>query len=194
MEISFQNTREDMNARIDYLLTQTAEGKKIGKRAFISQQIWGIMVVTWFGAIFWGLSGEFTFFVVISLSFLVICEFFLFLISSFKPIYYYGKKVYLNDLKNFTDNDWKHFLLSKTLNIGEDWLEEGCSVCSHRWRWSVVDKVFLNEFFIIIQIGNCSVISIPKRAFSSENDFQEFGKKLEGYFQSGKKDNWVASE
>jgi hypothetical protein len=189
LEITFQNSKDDLNARFDFLLTETSEGKRIGKRAFTFQQFWTIIVVTWFGAIIWGLTGNFTFSAIITLGLLASAEFFIFLFSSFKPNYHYGKKAFINELKNWTDDDWERFLLPKTIIVGSDWLEESCAFCLHRWKWSVVDQINVNASYIFLFIGNCNVVCIPKSAFSSEESFQEFGKELMVTFQTEKKNH-----
>ena len=178
MEITYQNTRADLDARFDFLLTETSEGKRIGKRAFTFQQFWTIIVGTWFGAVIWGLSGDFSISAIITIFLLALGELVIFLFSSFKPKYYYGKKAYLNELKYWSEKDWERFLLPKKLKISTDCLEESCHICLHRWRWSVVDHVHMNDSFIFLVIGNCHVICLPKNAFSSKESYQKFGEEL----------------
>ncbi len=36
MEITYQNTKKDIDARIDFLLKETEEGKRIGKKGFFA--------------------------------------------------------------------------------------------------------------------------------------------------------------
>lgn len=61
MEITYQNTKKDIDARIDFLLKETEEGKRIGKKGFFAQQLGVFIIVALFCSFFWGLSGEFTF-------------------------------------------------------------------------------------------------------------------------------------
>lgn len=113
-------------------------------------------------------------------------EFFLFLFASFNPRYYYGKKIYINDLKNLSENYWKRFLQTSTLKVDENWLGVSNPDSTYRWRWIVVENIRVTESFIFIYLGMGSLISIPKRAFPSVESFQEFGKKLSTFYENKK--------
>jgi hypothetical protein len=77
-----------------------------------------------------------------------------------------------------TSKDLEFLQLPRTITVDEDWLEIRSSEAFHRWRWNCVDHIAVRSGFIFIHVGNCPVVYIPKRDFSSEQSFQEFGKKL----------------
>jgi hypothetical protein len=77
-----------------------------------------------------------------------------------------------------TSKDLELFQLPRTITIDEDGLEIRSSEGLHRWHWNVVERIAVRLNFIFIHVGNCPVVKIPKRDFSSEQSFHEFEKKL----------------
>jgi hypothetical protein len=178
MEIAFQNKREDLEAFCNYMVTQTEQGKTFSKRAFrnlLSRTVW---VSLFIGSIFWGLSGRWQTGIIMTVFFLIIEIPIMLLMTGFKPIYYLGMQAYRNQNKSITQEDLRFFQLSRMITIDDDWLEVRSSEAVHRWRWNRVEKIGLMPNFVFIHVGNCPVVYIPKRDFSSEDGFIEFGKKL----------------
>ena len=177
MEIVFQNKREDIEAFYAYMATQTKEGKSLGRRAFISRQVWTFLIVALIGSLFQE-SGDGGFSWYLALFLFLAVNLMFFLLTSFKPLVYSAKDVYRQQSRSLTTKDLQVFSLPKTLTADDNWLEIRSSETVHRWHWRVVNHIGLTVSFIFIHVGNCPVVYVPKRAFSSDDSYLEFGKQL----------------
>ena len=178
MEITFQNKRQDFEAFYDYMVTQTQQGKILSAQVYRTRQVWIFLWVILFGSLFWGITGQWKFGVLVCLVLLIITEVMGLLISGFKPRYYEGKQIYKRQEKSITLKELQVFELPRTLSADENWLEIRNSEAIHRWRWRRVDEIGLTPNFIFIHVGSCPVVYVPKRDFSSEQSFIEFGDRL----------------
>ena len=178
MEIIFQNKREDMEAFFDYMLRETPEGKRLGKQAFEYRQGWMLLLIALLCSIYWGITGKGFVAFLLVIGFSVVGDGILFLISKFKPQYYFGRKVYKNQEKTLLPKEIQFFQLKRTLRADETGLEIRSSEAVHRWSWKRVDRIGITPNFVFIHVGNCPVVYVPKRDFVSEQSFAEFGKTL----------------
>jgi hypothetical protein len=175
METVFQNKREDLVHFYHYFVKETEEGRKLSRKVFQNRLIWQILASALLGSLltqnlWWGLGVGILIFLVLGLIDL--------LFTRFDPVYYAGMEVLRNQTIAMTSKDLEFLQLPRTITLDEDWLEIRSSEALHRWRWNLVDRIAVRSDFIFIHVGNCPVIRIPKRDFSSEASYQEFGKKL----------------
>jgi hypothetical protein len=178
MEITYQNKKEDFEAFYDYMVKETQQGKVVNKQAIYSKQIYFVLMAIFFGTILGSFWGSWKASIIIGILLFAAWEAFFFLTAGFKPRYYYGRQVYRQQEKLLTPKDIQVFLLPRKLQTNTDWLEVSCTEALHRWRWRQVDQLGITSDFIFVHIGVCPAIYIPKRDFTSEQSFIEFGKML----------------
>lgn len=184
MEITFQNKREDFHASYDYFVTETEEGRNVGKQIFFYRQRQIILVSVFFGGLVWGILGyaqipilySFPISLAVFTGFLITTESLMLLLTKFKPYYSYGKKYYENNYeKLLTQKELQIFQLTRNLTIDDGWLEVRSSEAIHRWRWRQVDKIGLTPNFVFIHVGNCPVIFVQSEIFRPNKVFLSLG-------------------
>ena len=183
-EITFRNKREDLEAYYEYLLS-TEDGRQIGKKVFIARLWFTILIFALVFTLIWGVRGYLgasirtSIFLALGFIFIfVLAEVFVLAIMGFKPYHFVGQQVLKKNEKSLTARDLQILQLPRTLKIEDDWLEVRNSEAVHRWRWSLVDSIGLTSNFVFLHAGKCCAFYIPKRDFSSEEDFLAFGKRL----------------
>ena len=183
-EITFRNKREDLEAYYEYMLN-TDEGKQIGKRVLMARLWFGVLITALIFTFIWGIRGYLgasirsSVFLTIGYIFvLLMAAALVLLVMGFKPYYYVGKQILQKIEKSLTERDRQIFQLPRTIKTEENWLEVRISEAIHRWRWGLVDAIGLTSEFIYLHVGKCHVFYIPRRDFSSQESFLEFGKKL----------------
>jgi hypothetical protein len=178
MEVTFRNKRADFQAYYDYMVRETEQGKKVSKQIFQNWLIWAFLVSALFGSLAWALSGKGQTGLIVTFVFFLFGITIRLLVSKFKPVYHAGIQVYRRQESSITPNELKVFELPRTIATDDNWLEIRSSEAIHRWRWRQVDHIGLTSDFIFIHVGSCPVVYVPKRDFTSEQGFKEFGTKL----------------
>jgi hypothetical protein len=178
MEITFQNNQEDFEAYYDYMVKETDQGKNINKRQLIAQQAAIFLSAIVVGSLISVFSESLPVTITLILIYIIILEVSFLSRAGFKPRYYYGKQVYREQERLYTPKHIQIFSLPRKIYADDDWLEISNSEASHRYRWRVVDHIGLTPEHIFIHVGVCPVVYVPKRNFTSEQSFIDFGKTL----------------
>jgi hypothetical protein len=178
MEITFKNKKEDFEAFYEYMVKETEQGKTVNKQAFRAHQSGAVINAILWGSVLWAISESWKLGVYVAIFAFIVVEAVFLLEANFKPRYFYGKRVYRRSEMNMTQKDYQVMALPRKLTTSADWLEISNTETLHRWRWRQVDQIGITSDFIFVHVGVCPVFYIPKRDFSSEQSFIEFGKTL----------------
>jgi hypothetical protein len=181
-EIKFRNKREDLDAYYEYFLN-TEAGRQLGKSVFVGR-LWftGLVFALLLSLILGGLGylgfsfRSAVFLALVSL--VVMATVFGLLMFGWQPHKFVGKQVLKKSEKSLTEKDFRLLQLPRTIRITDDWLEIRNSEAAHQWRWGLIDAIGVTPQFIFLHIGKCFIYYIPKRDFSSDESFREFGEKL----------------
>ena len=181
-EITFQNKREDLEAYYEYFIN-TDEGKQLGKKVFIARIWFNSAILALIFSLFWGSLGylgfsiRWTIFLALGFLFFLAAVVTLALLV-FRPYGFVAKQILKKNEKSLTEKDLQLLQLPRTIKITDDWLEIRTSEAVHQWRWGLVDAISLTSHFIFLRVGTCHTYYIPKRDFSSDEAFREFGNQL----------------
>src|SRR5699024_5077981 len=134
MEVTFQNKREDLQALYDYVVNETEQGKTMSKQVFRNWLTWAVIYSMFLGSVVWAVSGKWYFGLGVTIFILSAGGALRLLISGFKPISHAGVEVYKKQEKSITPRDMQFLQLSRTITIGDSWLEIRSSEAVHQWR------------------------------------------------------------
>ncbi|MBI5295700.1 MAG: YcxB family protein [Chloroflexi bacterium] len=178
MEVIFQNKIEDYQAFGEYYVTETKQGKRLSMQLFRLTQFIIIMFTALLGAFTWAITTK----VQAGVNIFVICflamEAISMLRSKFKPIYHEGIQLFNRQISSMSPKDLSSLQLQKQLKIDDDWVEIRSPDTEHRWRWKALNQIGVTSDFIFIFSQTVVSIIIPKRAFSTEQSFIEFGRMM----------------
>lgn len=178
MEIVFKNTIEDYQAFGEYYVTQTKQGKKLSMQLFRSTQFVIIMVTALLGAFTWAATAKLPAGAnMVVIGFLTMEAITMFK-SKFKPIYHEGIQALNLQISSMSPNNLKILQSQKRLTIDGDWVGIYSEYTEHRWRWNALDHVGVTPDFVFIFSQTIVNMIIPKRAFSTEESFIDFGKMV----------------
>lgn len=178
MEIVFQNTIEDYQAFGEYYVTETEQGKKLSRQLFRSTQFVILMVTALLGAFTWAATTEVQTGVNMAATCFLAMEALMLLRSNFKPMYYEGIRALNRQISSMSPDDLKSLQSQKRLTMDGDWVGIYSEDTEHRWRWHALDHVGITPDFVFIFSQTIVNIIIPKRAFSTEQSFIDFGKMV----------------
>ena len=185
MEVVFQNKIEDYLAFGEYFVKETKQGKVLSMQAFRYRQVLIVMFTALLGALYWGATAKWQSGLSVFIIGLFLMETLILIRAKFKPVYYEGIQRFEQQIKSMNQQDLELLQLPRTLKIDDNWLEIRSSEVEHRWRWNAVDQIGLTPNFIFVFYQSVIYIMIPKRDFSSEQGFVDFGKAIMTPLQKG---------
>jgi hypothetical protein len=186
MEIRIQNKPEDLTAFFDYVIKETKHGKAIGWQNYRIKQLFIFLFTGLIGAISWGITNKLLYGISTFIFGLLIMEAVNLIDSKFKPNYIEGIRAIDQQLKLWTPKETQSFLTPRTITINEDSLEIESLVSYNRWQWRVIGQITVTTDFIFIFNRTIFYVIIPKRDFSSEQNFMEFGQRIQELFEKNK--------
>jgi hypothetical protein len=178
MEIVYQNKVEDFKAFYVYFFKETKQGKALGKRQLFMAQLWIVMLPALSSMLYWSTTDQKSMASRIFITCFLILELIFLVATDFKPFAYAAIQAYKQQILSMTPREFQVFQLSRTITIDNNWLEIRSSESIHRWRWRIVKQIDLTTNFIFIYVDQSAIHVVPKREFSSEEQFIEFGNEI----------------
>jgi len=186
MEISFQNEQADLEAYLNYWCRQLADGKKYIRQAFL--RIQGFIILSSLLIFLSAGIGQIPIFIAMLAAVLIflITEAVILLRANFKPFEYMATRFSRKQAAGLVAMEMQSYRLPKKLSMDDDWLEIQSSEAQNRYRWNLVSQIGLSADHIFIQIGRGIIFNVPRRAFASQQSFDEFGKELTTLYEKNK--------
>lgn len=186
MECQFQNNREDRAAFFYFWCKNTDDGKKFIRQELFKTQwrilsgVLSLFLVTWF------MQAPMSRIIGYPVLFLAVAEAFIFIRAKFEPGNYAAKQFSIREAESLSPRDLQLVSLHHHLYADNDWLRTQTSEQINSYRWNLIDYIWLTPDYIFIQTWPNKVIIIPKRDFSSEQNFLGFGTKLTEMHENNK--------
>ncbi|MHB8855270.1 MAG: YcxB family protein [Bellilinea sp.] len=103
-------------------------------------------------------------------------------VASFFIFPYLNKAEVIRGLHKATkEGDNKAILGHQTISLSPDHIIVKTQSSESKYTWDSIDKVVQSDKYIFVYISSISAIAIPGKAFSTENELQEFANYLDIY-------------
>ena len=187
MEITYQNTKEDLLAYYEHGLSHLEEWKAWSKQTLIRHQVATVCLALVVGALIvvFTASQSLVKSVGIFGTSLVLAEILFFIVTGFEPRHSYAKDLLEKQIKSLARHHReKTYWRPITCTINEQQIEirRPGSYCS--WEWHLVEHVDITTQHIFLIVDTKYVFIIPKRAFASDEDFLAFARAALNYKNS----------
>ncbi len=184
MEITYQNTKEDLLAYYEYGLSHLEEWETWGKQALVRHQAATICLALVVGALIvvFTASQSLAKSIGIFSASLVLMEILFFAVTGFEPRYSYAKNLLEKQIKFLArHHQEKDYWRPTTCTINEQQIEirRPGSYCS--WEWRLVERVDITTQHVFLIIDTKYVFIIPRRAFASDEAFLTFARTALDY-------------
>jgi|WetSurMetagenome_2_1015567.scaffolds.fasta_scaffold116944_3 hypothetical protein len=182
MEVTFHLKRSDLGSYYDYFIRETSDGKKYAKSVLNSQ----LIIIISFFIILLLMPGarETQDGLKVWLGLLIITMLLYFGYHKFNPRFYATKRKFIGQERQFAQNYWMLLERTRIAKISGEWLEIITADSIYRVHWNMVERVAVKSDYIFLFVGTFYII--PRRDFPTEENYQEFGKKLMEYWDDGK--------
>lgn len=182
MEVTFHLKRSDLGNYYDYFIQETSDGKKYAKSVLTSQ----LIIIFSFFIILLLMPGarENLDGLKVWLGLLIITMLFYFGYNKFNPKLYATKRRLIGDERKMDLKYWKLLERTRIAKVSLEWLEIITADSIYRVHWNMVERVAVKPDYIFLFLGTFYII--PRRDFPTEENYQEFGKMLMEYWESGR--------
>ncbi len=103
-------------------------------------------------------------------------------VASFFIFPYLNKAEVIRGLrKATTEGDNKALLGHQTISLSPDHILVKTQNSESKYTWASINKIVQSDKYIFLYISSISAIAIPGKAFSTENELQEFANYLDIY-------------
>lgn len=180
--VQFENTLEDLRAYYHYWAFSTSEGKRWVRRILIFGQI-----IYLIGALLiWGFSNN----IRIALGIWFLFELGWLIRAGFRPGGWLAQRTIENWLKPMTGNELENYSLPKVFEYSDTQVSVRTQEETHAVSWKRVKRIGKTNTDIFIHYGMRTIWVIPRRAFASDDEFDEtyedlcntFGNRAEAEF------------
>ena len=165
--VEFERTVEDT---IEFNVFHMSHSPSIRQRALFAQIIVAVLVFIVSLAVGYLLNPDKR-----ALTYFDYALFLVLSVASFFIFPYLNKAEVIQGLRKVTkEGDNKAILGHQTISLTPEHLFVKTPGSESKYAWASIDKIVQNGKYIFLYISSISAIVVPKKAFSTENELQEF--------------------